>query len=311
MKSKAICTTTINTATEALERFSKMEGWDLIVATDVNSEPFHLENTIILTPEEQMLLAPELSAAIGFRNIQRRNFATLYALRNDYDFLAFVDDDNIPNSKWNSEASNFKARDLDLYITQSSIFDPLSVVPETSRAGVSHRGFPDFDSRTKENNNIHCEQLSNFVPDVIAMLWDGDWDVNAISRQNKATSGTLTVKNQFKSNCWSPFNSQNTVMTNAAAREFFMFPGIGRYDDILASYWVQSRGYSVIYTGSTVTQIRNVHNLEKDIKNEKWGHENIYDVILELKSGKHITEINSLPKIARHSFELWQNAIVQ
>ena len=43
---------------------------------------------------------PELSDAIGWNSIQRRNIGLLYAYEQGADVIATVDDDNIPYDDW-------------------------------------------------------------------------------------------------------------------------------------------------------------------------------------------------------------------
>ena len=41
---------------------------------------------------------------------------------------------------------------------------------------------------------------------------------------------------------------------------------MGRMDDIWASYYVQAKGFKVLYNKPSVYQDRNVHGLTKDMK---------------------------------------------
>jgi hypothetical protein len=41
----------------------------------------------------------------------------------------------------------------------------------------------------------------------------------------------------------SPFDSQNTFFTGAMIKDYFLYPHVGRMDDIWASYYVQAKGY--------------------------------------------------------------------
>jgi hypothetical protein len=301
---KAICTTTINPASEALIEFSKFSEWDLIVALDANSKPFELQNSTVLTIQDQEEISKELSEAIGFSSIQRRNFAILWALRNGYDSIALVDDDNIPKSNWENIASknNFTALEFKV---NAEIFDPLSVIEECKIEKVSHRGVP---INYYGMQNLEIESLERVVlkPDVIAMLWDGDWDVNAIDRIHKNCYGTLNVEQSYFSTTISPFNSQNTVLTSEAAKEYFLLPFIGRFDDILASYALLAGGYQCVYTEPTVRQVRNAHSLQQDINNELWGYHYIESIVSDLVSGKDLCDLEVLPKKSKIALDIWR-----
>ena len=98
MVKKAIVTTTINEPTKALKLFSKFSDWDLIVAGDTKT-PEHMYKDIdctYLNPQDQENIDKSLSDLIGWKCIQRRNMGFVYALQNNYDIIASVDDDNIP-----------------------------------------------------------------------------------------------------------------------------------------------------------------------------------------------------------------------
>src|ERR1700691_3341547 len=101
METKAIVTTTINPPTEALRKFAAMPGWFLIVAGDTNTpSDWHLPGVIYLSPSFQTDYDKKLSDAIGWKSLQRRNFALLYAHSMGSDVVAVVDDDNIPYDDW-------------------------------------------------------------------------------------------------------------------------------------------------------------------------------------------------------------------
>jgi hypothetical protein len=300
---KAICTTTINPPSKALLEFSSFRGWDLIVALDINSKEFNLSGCTVLSVEDQEQMAPNLSAAIGFKSIQRRNFASLYALREGYEKIAFVDDDNIPYEYWDDFASQnlFTGNQ---YTTDRRIFDPLAIDPKLLSKRISHRGIP-IEYYGSEYN-ISFKGKSSIIPDVVAMLWDGDWDVNAIDRIRESCFGKIEVLEPYFSEKISPFNSQNTVMTANAAREYFLYPHIGRFDDILASYVLTIAGFKVVYTPPTVNQVRNPHSLEADLKNELWGYHHIESIIDDLSRGIDISDISAIPDQTKIALESWR-----
>ncbi len=303
---KAICTTTINPPSEALLKFASLKDWDLIVALDMNSKVFDLPGSTVLSVEDQELMAPELSAAIGFKSIQRRNFATLHALREGYEKIAFVDDDNIPYENWDDFASQsiFTGNE---YTTDRRIFDPLSIDPALLSKRISHRGVPV--EYYGSEYHVTFEGDSTVIPDVVAMLWDGDWDVNAIDRIKDSCSGKIQVTAPFFSKKISPFNSQNTVMTRDAARQYFLYPHIGRFDDILASYVLAIKGFKTIYTPPTVNQVRNPHSLETDLQNELWGYHHIESIIDDLGKGKDVSDLSAIPEQTKVALEAWRSEI--
>jgi len=77
---RVIVTTTINAPTEAVLKYDAMPGWELVVMGDLTTpKDYRLENGIYVTPQEQEKYDRELSDAIGWNCIQRRNFGFLWA----------------------------------------------------------------------------------------------------------------------------------------------------------------------------------------------------------------------------------------
>jgi hypothetical protein len=79
---KIVVTTTINPPTEALLKYASLDGWHVIVAGDLKTPHdlfSSLENVTYLSPHYQEQEYPVLSELIGWKCIQRRNFAILEA----------------------------------------------------------------------------------------------------------------------------------------------------------------------------------------------------------------------------------------
>lgn len=79
-------------------------------------------------------------------------------------------------------------------------------------------------------------------------------------------------------------------------------------DDIWASYYVEAKGFNVLYNKPSVYQQRNIHDLTKDMKNEYIGYENNLSLIRELK--KNPDNIKKyLPNKSWMAFKLYQQII--
>ena len=124
MSKKLIVTTTINNPTLALKKYSNMEDWDFLVVGDKKTPHEEYKNYNYLHPEDQEKMDKNLSDMIGWNCIQRRNFGFVYALKNGYDYIATIDDDNIPLDNW---GEMFTPQEVDVYSTDFGFFDPLSV----------------------------------------------------------------------------------------------------------------------------------------------------------------------------------------
>jgi len=270
MSKKLIVTTTINSPTEATKRYDKIEDWDFLVVGDKKTPHDEYKNYNYLHPEDQEKIDKNLSDMIGWGCIQRRNLGFVYALKNDYDYIATVDDDNIPYDNW---GEMFTPREVDVYSTDFGFFDPLSV---TSYNHLWHRGFP-IQYVHKKNNVIKSKKFCSKF-DVQANLWDGDPDIDAICRMVYAPECKFD-NSWFTTDCMTPFNSQNTILSRDALKHYFMYENVGRMDDIFASYVLQKKGFNVVFGPPSVYQDRNEHDLTVDMKKEYIGYENVKDII--------------------------------
>ena len=267
---KLIVTTTISEPTKATQMFAKMNGWDFLVVGDKKTPHDKYKNYNYLHPEEQEKLDKPLSDMIGWNCIQRRNLGFVYALKNGYDYIATVDDDNIPLDNW---GEFFKPQKIDVFSTKFKFFDPLSV---TNYNHLWHRGFP-LQHVHKKNEVTQTKKFFEKF-DVQANLWNGDPDIDAVCRMIYAPECKFT-NSWYTTDCMTPFNSQNTILSKDALRHYFMFDKVGRMDDIFGSYILQKKGFKVVFGPPTVYQDRNEHDLTIDMKKEYIGYENVRNII--------------------------------
>ena len=83
----------------------------------------------------------------------------------------------------------------------------------------------------------------------------------------------MTPFQPFTSNTIMPFNSQNTFFTREAIKDYYLFPHIGRMDDIWGAYVFQHyHPNTVLFTPPTVYQERNPHDFIKDLEMEMMGY---------------------------------------
>ena len=302
---KFIISTTINPPTEAIKKFDNLKDWNLIVSGDLKTPPnYKLKNGIYISPKDQEKISKKLSNLIGWNCIQRRNFAMIMAYKQGADIIATIDDDNIPFANWGKNLLIEKKVKAKKYITKEDAFDPISV---TNYKHLWHRGFPlqilKNKNKRKDSKNIN----SNF--DVQADFWNGDPDIDAICRMEHAPECKFqTSVFPFTSNKMSPFNSQNTYLKRKVMEHYFLFPHIGRMDDIWASYYVEAKGFKVLYNKPSVYQQRNVHDLTKDMKKEYIGYENNLNLIKELKKNPNNIK-KFLPKKSWDAFKLYQQIL--
>ena len=270
MTDKLIITTTINKPTAATKKFANVEGWDFLVVGDRKTPHNEYDEYTYLHPENQEKLDKNLSDMIGWDCIQRRNMGFVYALKHGYKHIATVDDDNIPLDRW---GELFKPQEIDVYSTDFGFFDPLSV---TKYKHLWHRGFPIQHVHKKNNITRTKHRFEKF--DVQANLWNGDPDVDAMCRMIYAPECEFN-NGWYTTDCITPFNSQNTILSSDALKHYFMFDKVGRMDDIFGAYVLQKKGFNVVFGPPTVYQDRNDHDLTIDMKREYIGYENVKDII--------------------------------
>lgn len=301
-----IVTTTINPPTEATKRYAKIaESRDdvqfIIVGDRKTNIPnytklFENNNSVfIYTPAQQEKDFPELSSIIGWNTIQRRNlgFAYIYKHSVDHkdDFIATVDDDNIPYNNWLQPYIDIEDNSGKIWVSHIDCVkeygDPLSVLPFFIKNDISHRGFlrkyksiPNLyhtRSRTCRSENI----------DVIAALWDGAPDIDAIDRY-KINNQYVSITDEFNipsfnnavdtyykfNNSKTVFNSQNTFIRVKLLPYYMCIPYVGRMDDIWGAYLLQTYmpDIGIVFAKPTVYQERNEHNVFKDISLETHGY---------------------------------------
>ena len=300
MKKFIVCTS-INHPTLAIKKFDSMQDWKLIVVGDKKTpKNYKLKNGIYLSPKKQEKIDKKLSDLIGWNCIQRRNFGILYAAKNNADIVAVVDDDNIPYKNWGKNLLLNKKVNMNYYRTKSLAFDPISV---TNHGHLWHRGFPI--QILKERSHVRNKKYIS--ADIQADFWNGDPDIDAICRMEHHPICKFNPKFfPFSSNKVSPFNSQNTFLTRRVLPYYFLFPHIGRMDDIWASYYVYFKGFKIIYNKASVFQKRNKHDLTKDMLKEFIGYENNLNLIKDLKI--NIKKIkNYIPKNSNLAFLRYQS----
>lgn len=310
---KVICTTTIYPPSEALRKFAAMKDWTLVIAGDLKT-PHHLHAGLhdefpgkvhYLTPEFQNKFDRELSDAIGWNCIQRRNMAFLYACKElKADIISSVDDDNSPIDGWGENLMVGKNTECALAESDTEVFDPLGYC--ANKSFLWHRGFP-LELVNSRSVSTNPARNVSITPMIQADMWLGEPDVDAICRMVHHAS-EITYEPwpfPFTSNSPSPFNSQNTFLHKDVMPHYFMALERGRHDDLLAAYYVQSKGFKVVYGKPSVRQERNNHDVMKDFANEIWGYQNILQVIRDLKASpdnfwNHLTPLGQL------AFRLYQ-----
>ena len=305
LKNKYIVTTTINEPTVATHKFAeiaKRDGWTFVVVGDKKTPRYYYQeelNCVYLCSKEQPDMYPELSDAIGWNSIQRRNIGLLYAYEQGADVIATVDDDNIPYDDWGQNLLVGKEVECDLYEPVDDVFDPLSV---TNTPEIWHRGYPI--ELLQRRNRVEYKGKVKRKALVQADLWDGDPDIDAMARLTMKPIVKYDVEKPYCSNKIAPFNSQNTFLSRKVLPYYAVLPHVGRMDDIWGSYILQYYfPNSVIYNKASVYQDRNVQDLVTNLEKEVIGYRNTYNFINNLQK-----YMDNLPEDAQHFYKTYMNA---
>ena len=294
-----IVTTTIFPPSKALKKFETLKNWKLIVVGDKKT-PHELyeknDNIIYLNPEYQEKNYKNLSDLIGWNCIQRRNIGYIEAFKRGASIISSIDDDNIPLDNWGSELFLNKTIDCKVYSPLNkkiNVWDPFSA---TNYPMYWHRGYPI--NLIKEKNKVNYNRSSSKLIDIQADFWNGDPDIDAIERLIYTPDCTFDDSLfPFTGSVMAPFNSQNTFFTRDSMKDFFLFPYVGRMDDIWGSFYAQAKGRNVLYNKATVIQERNEHDYLIDFSKEVNGYLNnekiINDILIDAENiSKYIPDIS-------------------
>ncbi len=309
MLKKIIITTTTNEPTKATLKFCTKEGWLFIIVGDKKTphESYRkLEakypQVKYLSPEYQERKYKDLSDAIGWNCIQRRNIGLIEAYRMGADIVATVDDDNIPYDNWGENVYVGQELEVDCYETDNEVFDPLSI---TKNNHLWHRGYP-IELLQERHKVVKKGKVKRKIL-IQADLWDGDPDVDALARLIfKPEVKYDEIQNPYCSNKISPFNSQNTFLSREVLPFYAVLPYLGRMDDVWGGYIVQKFfPNSVIYCPATVYQDRNKQDLITNLEKEIMGYRNTLKMIQNLENFEQFLpdETKKFWKIYREKFE--------
>lgn len=231
-----------------------------------------------LSDVDQEAMGTRCSDLIGWRKIQRRNLALLEAIRRRPDFIVTIDDDNLPVAPtyFDDIRSGLGLPFNGLgFESQPGWFN----IGELLTPKVWHRGFP-YSRRAPAS--LSARTVVDGTVGVVAGLWLGDPDIDAMTRIHEGpvvTDVSVLAQRPVAAapGCYSPFNSQNTAFLAELAPLMAVHPGVGRYDDIWASYIAErvmrETDHLVTYGPPFVWQERNAQNLWKNLADEHMGME--------------------------------------
>lgn len=248
-------------------------------------------HTSYLHPDSDFVRTTQIRNHLPVNHTNRRNLALLAALRSKPDVVVTIDDDNYPKAPtWLTGVHALLRDNAQVHRPLISSSTGWWNAGELCRPPVVHRGFPV--SRWRERPDTTIENQPSGTPParigVVASLWIGDPDINAAERMvTDPEIIDITGSVVLAPGTWCPFDSQSTAVRGNLAPMLFMWPEVGRYDDIWSSYVMRAVmdvvGWHVTYGLPAVVQKRNPHKLIRDLKDEMWGYEHTEEFTDDLR----------------------------
>ena len=286
-----IVITSILNPTEAIEAFSSLSDYHLIVVGDKKTpEGWKFKNCTYLSVKDQVDISPSLANAIPFNHYGRKMMGYLYAFQQGADIIIDTDDDNIPYSNWNFPSFSGEFTTSREGLGWVNIYHHFSDQPIWPR-GLPLRNINDSRDILKWQPSPRQNEIG-----IWQALADDDPDVDAIYRltSNKPCTFKKNKPVVLEKGTVSPFNSQNTSIR----KEFFpllFLPSFVtfRFTDILRGIIAQpilwQHNFRLGFTEATVIQKRNMHDYFKDFESEMFMYlhtEKSLNVVMgSIKSG--------------------------
>jgi hypothetical protein len=230
---------------------------------------------------------------IPLDSFARRNYADLLAYQRGYSLIIRIDDDNLPTDDDFIGGHSVAGQRLRMPTIESETgwFNVCESLDEEHGVAFYPRGYP-YERRWEPAPVAVSERDNRIV--VNAGLWLGDPDVDAITRLCRSVNATRYREEAFGRHfalapgTWCPINTQNTAFVRETIPAAFVSPHAERYDDIFSGYFLRAIidhvGDAVSYGRPLLNQVRNYHDLWKDLRKETVGGQTTVAVTDELRS---------------------------
>jgi len=230
---------------DRLLKGSKFTDAMFVIAGDVGAAPF--DTSRFQCPIEYLDVEAQkrfhISETIGWKTPRRRPIAWLRAIELKPDYILSVDDDNIPADDYFDRWYEVLMRPVKKVVIQEeensgkwhnylrSADAPFEMYP---------RGFPiPFRKNTK---TFIVDSPAAIFPSRVGLYQGislGDPDIDAVTRlvyPKPMPLSSIKEKNYCLKDIWSPYNMQNTVFSKTLFGLPILWPHVGRFDDIYASF---------------------------------------------------------------------------
>lgn len=271
MMKNALILTSIHPPTIAVQLFSKLRKWNVLVIGDLKSpDDWYCPGVQFVSAVQQQTLPFKIVRVLPWNHYARKMIGYLIAARDGASLLAESDDDNFPEDNW-----TFPSMDGD-YDQVPKGKDIVNIYTLFSHQTIWPRGFP-LTRITAPESVIDPSTLTTQAAQI--GIWQGlvddDPDVDALYRltSNKPCRFEQRAPVVLPCGTFSPFNSQNTVFCRELLPLMYLPALVNfRVTDILRSYVAQpilwAAGYRLGFVSPTVHQVRNTHDLKADFTSE-------------------------------------------
>jgi len=267
MSQKYIVITSIFPPTEAIEKFSQIANWKIIVVADKKTKPdWSFPNVEFISVSDQEAMKSSFVSGLPWNSYTRKNIGYALAISRGAEVIYDTDDDNIPLGNWIREPE-FEGQHEVLseakFINVYSLFTDKLVWPRGYPLSLILN--PPAYQSTQKTTKIGIWQY----------LADEDPDVDAIYRLTNNTPIYFMQRSPvvLAEGTVCPFNSQNTYFRKEVFPLLYLPSTVTfRFTDILRGLVAQpilwAAGYQLGFGGATVIQKRNPHNYLKDFESE-------------------------------------------
>lgn len=304
-----IVITSIFSPTEAIEKFSKLSEYNLIVVGDKKSPiDWGCTNSTFLSVEDQAKMDLKLATLLPYNHYCRKMMGYLYAIKNGATTIIDTDDDNIPKENWVFPAfeETFEVTPNNLgFINIYNHFTDQKIWPRGLPLRLINQPREDTSTRFKKVKVGVWQGLADEDPDVDALYRLTSDKTCCFSNREPIVLGKGTI---------SPFNTQNTAIVKELFALMYLPCHVTfRFTDILRGLVAQpimwAADYNLGFINATVVQKRNPHDYFKDFVSEIPMYLNI-DKVIELGE-KVVKSKNSVEDNLYNSYiELEKNSIV-
>jgi hypothetical protein len=291
MKKKIIVITSIFSPTEAVQAFSRLNDYELVVVGDKKTPTdWNCDNVKYLSIEKQSEIGQYLNKILPYNHYCRKMLGYIYAIKQGADLIVDTDDDNIPKENW--QFPDFSGN----FLTIPEYRGFINIYELYTDQLIWPRGLP-LKLITKKND---LESELTIKPSKLGVwqgLADEDPDVDAIYRLTSDKpcyfkdrepivlgKGTIT-----------PFNTQNTIIIKELFPLLYLPTSVSfRFTDILRGLIAQPimwlYDYHLGFTNATVVQKRNPHDYYKDFESELSMYKHTENVIEIVRNAITVTK---------------------